>query len=92
MDYAFTQKLSGLDLSGLIISNSLFTPADFPAEEAVSQTLGYTLVFAASLKVPEKCKKDKEKVRKTCSECMGLLGTRNPNFLGLLCLTSSQKD
>jgi hypothetical protein len=39
MDNLFTRKLAGLDLSGLTISNSPFTSSDFPAQDAISQTL-----------------------------------------------------
>ena len=39
MDNIFKQQLAGLDLSGLTISSSPFTTSDFPAHDAISQTL-----------------------------------------------------
>ena len=36
---SFTQQLGGLDLSGFTIAPAPFTPADFPCDEAVEQTL-----------------------------------------------------
>ena len=39
MDNLFKQQLAGLDLSGLTISSSPFISSDFPAQDAISQTL-----------------------------------------------------
>jgi len=36
---SFTHQLAGLDLSGLTIAPAPFTPADFPCDQAVEQTL-----------------------------------------------------